>query len=756
MNNEFPQTFGKYLLLDRVAIGGMAEIFRATPLSGGQGKEICVKRILPHYSDDEEFIKMFIDEANIAAQLNHPGIVEIYDFAMEGECYYIAMELVVGRDLKQTLEAAAKAGQHMPPDAVAYVAREVASALGHAHSKTVDGKPLNIIHRDVSPHNVIVAFNGDVKLTDFGIAKAASRLTHTSVGTVKGKCAYMSPEQARGRTLDGRSDLFSIGILMHEMLTGRRLFGGESDFDVLTKVLKEEIVPPSEYGIALDPELERITLKALERDRKKRYSSGEQMAQELDNYLRSQGISETDCGAGPFMCGLFGVPRPAGARPSPSGNRPAVSQPVTPITRQEPSTNIADMATQMLSIEDMKAGLDPAGRATMPMEGVPGPLNQPPVDRPRMIIPAPSNQGADDSLHSEKTAMLSLDELRADGSLPSPDTPIPQPAPVQQPPPQAYTPPPQRHSPPPQRPVKKKKSKSTVILLLLLLFLLLFGVVALAGVAVFVFADDLGLKVASTDTAEEKSGKDKEESGDDEEEEGGDDAKALTAKGSEEETGDKDNAGGDEAGKDEEDEKEGDGEEAKGDAEEADGDTEEAKGDAEEEEEKEKTADIRVETTPPGATVFIGEDKQDDVTPMTLAKMKIGEELTVTFKLDGHKEAEVKYKVEEAGKIEETLEKKEEKKELTAAEKAERRRIAEQRRKERQAAKGFGTVTINAYPWAEVYLDGKKLGRTPIRGHKVSAGGHSVLLKNPELNAKVRKRFSVKKDATQTVFHSFK
>ncbi len=286
--NLFPQAFGRYVLTQKIAMGGMAEIFRAKSL-GAEGfeKVVVIKRILPHFSEDEGFVTMFKDEARVAAHLSHANVVQIFDFDEAEGLFYIAMEYVEGQDLKRVLDQGAKKGQPLSIAQAVHIIIEAALGLHYAHTRLVDGEPLNIVHRDVSPHNIMVSFSGEVKIMDFGIAKAASRSTKTRVGTVKGKCAYMSPEQARGKPLDARSDLFALGVCLWEMLTGKRLFVGESDFETLNNVLKAEVPAPSELNPEVPKELDAIVLKALARERDDRQADCGAFAGELRRWYYS-------------------------------------------------------------------------------------------------------------------------------------------------------------------------------------------------------------------------------------------------------------------------------------------------------------------------------------------------------------------------------------------------------------------------------------------------------------------------------------
>ena len=303
---QFPQQFGKYILLRKIAMGGMAEIFRAKTL-GAEGfeKDIVIKRILPHYTEDEDFVKMFIDEATIAAKLQHANIVQIFDFNMQDGSYYIAMEYVEGKDLKKILEVSSKNGKPLSVESCVWVIMEICKGLHYAHTKTYKGKPLNIVHRDISPQNAMISFNGEVKLMDFGIAKAASRSTKTVAGTVKGKCAYMSPEQARGKPLDGRSDLFALAVVAWEMMTRKRLFLGDSDFMTLSNVLKQEVPPPSSINPAVPPEMDALVLQALSKNRDDRFADVKKFETALTRWFYANVDDPEEAQLGPWMRRTF-------------------------------------------------------------------------------------------------------------------------------------------------------------------------------------------------------------------------------------------------------------------------------------------------------------------------------------------------------------------------------------------------------------------------------------------------------------------
>jgi TonB family protein len=277
------EPFGQYNLLEKIAVGGMAEVWKAR-MRGVEGfqKMVAIKKILPHMSDNSEFIGMFIDEAKLAAQLSHPNIVHIYDLGKIGRSYYIAMEYVEGKDLRSLLNAGRRRGLHLPMGLALLIAARLASALDYAHRKRdFEGRELGLVHRDVSPQNVLISHEGDVKLCDFGIAKAVSKAGQTQMGALKGKLQYMSPEQAWGRAVDARSDIFSLGAVLFEMLTGERLFSGESEMSVLESVRQGRARSPREVDPSLPADVDEIVTRALAPIQSRFQSAGE-MSQRIE------------------------------------------------------------------------------------------------------------------------------------------------------------------------------------------------------------------------------------------------------------------------------------------------------------------------------------------------------------------------------------------------------------------------------------------------------------------------------------------
>ena len=279
----------KYRLTQKIGSGGMAEVFRATG-EGPEGFEraFVVKRILPGLSDAPEFVGMFVDEAKISARLLHPNIVQVFEFAYQDGGYYIVMEPVDGVDMGLLLRKLERRGAVAPAAFAAEVGRQACRGLGFAHGLcSPDGKPYGIVHRDVTPPNIMVAWNGAVKILDFGIARAVQELrtSQTDAGIVKGKMSYIAPEMLQGQPPDARSDLFSLGVVLHELLCGRRLFVGENDLETLKLVSEMPVPRPSSRNPEVKPAFDEVILRALARDPAKRYQSADEMSQDLERLV---------------------------------------------------------------------------------------------------------------------------------------------------------------------------------------------------------------------------------------------------------------------------------------------------------------------------------------------------------------------------------------------------------------------------------------------------------------------------------------
>lgn len=291
MAEQFPRRFGRYILLDKVNAGGMAEVFRAK-VSGTDNFQrlVAIKCMLPSLADDEEFATMFVDEARLAAQLNHGSIVQIYELGRHDKRLYIAMELVHGHDLRGTTKRARKMGKRLGVGFVAYILSKAAEALDYAHNKlSLEGTPLNLVHRDVSPQNILVSYDGQVKVVDFGIAKAEHRATETRAGTLKGKFAYMAPEQVLGERTDRRADIFALGSVLYEAATGRPLFHGETDLAILERVKSADLPDLEEHLAHAPAQLCKVIRRACARKPEERYQSALDFADDLAPVLISRG-----------------------------------------------------------------------------------------------------------------------------------------------------------------------------------------------------------------------------------------------------------------------------------------------------------------------------------------------------------------------------------------------------------------------------------------------------------------------------------
>ena len=282
-----PGAFGRYQLLQKIGAGGMAEVFKAR-MSGEHGFEkiVAIKRIVPHMATNADFVTMFVDEAKLAAQLNHNNITHIYDLGKVDAWHYIAMEYVEGKDLRTLLKLSKERGFPLPAELALFIASKIANALDYAHRRPApDGSELNLVHRDVSPQNILLSDEGDIKLCDFGIAKAASKVSTTMSGALKGKLQYMSPEQAWGKRLDRRSDIYSLGSVLFEMLTGAPLFQGETDMSVLESVREGEVAMPSSRGAGVPRRVDQIVLKALAKNPQERYQNASEFEKDLHAVL---------------------------------------------------------------------------------------------------------------------------------------------------------------------------------------------------------------------------------------------------------------------------------------------------------------------------------------------------------------------------------------------------------------------------------------------------------------------------------------
>lgn len=298
---------GKYELVRRINAGGMAELFlaRAAAMQGFE-KIVVVKRILPQFIDNTDFVQMFLAEARLAATLHHPNIAQVYDIGEQDGEYFFVMEWIQGQDVRALVRAAQKAQMPLPRELMVHIGLGLAAGLHHAHEqRNSQGEPLGIVHRDVSPANILVSYEGDVKVVDFGIAKATSRGAGTVAGALKGKIPYMSPEQCRGELVDRRSDVFSIGTMLWELTLGRRLFKGENEFGQLAAVQRGEIPRPTSIDPNYPPALEAVVLRALERDKHRRYQTAKDLQLALEEFVRAERLAVSANRMAEFMDRLF-------------------------------------------------------------------------------------------------------------------------------------------------------------------------------------------------------------------------------------------------------------------------------------------------------------------------------------------------------------------------------------------------------------------------------------------------------------------
>ncbi|PIE71523.1 MAG: hypothetical protein CSA22_01470 [Deltaproteobacteria bacterium] len=298
--------FGKYLLLDRIGMGGMAELHRAKMLGeAGFEKLVAVKKLLPSSASESEVVEAFIHEAKLAALLHHQNIVQIYDFGHIGNAYFLSMEYLFGKDLQTLIKTARSQRITISKELALFIVARICEGLDYAHNmKAHDGTPLHIIHRDISPPNIFITYDGQVKIIDFGIAKAASKKVSTQDGLIKGKVHYMSPEQAQGLEMDHRSDIFSVGVVLYELITGARMFPGDT-LTALKKVQALDYEPPARRIEGITPELQQVFDTVFVMDPDKRYQSSGEMYTGIEHCMQQFGYHPTARMLSGFMKALF-------------------------------------------------------------------------------------------------------------------------------------------------------------------------------------------------------------------------------------------------------------------------------------------------------------------------------------------------------------------------------------------------------------------------------------------------------------------
>lgn len=414
-----PQALGKYRIIKRLAIGGMSELFLARVI-GAEGFErhVVVKRMLTRLATSSNFVEMFLDEARLTARLHHPNIVQVYDLGQHDGAYFLAMEYLHGPNLQTILRAAKQAKQLFPVKHALTIVTSVATALAYAHDKKDKrGAPLHIVHRDVAPSNIIVTYDGGVKLLDFGIARAHSNSNHTDAGLIKGKLSYLSPEQCLGNPIDRRSDVFSLGIVLYELTTMSQLFplGNNDKLDILERIANGDILPPSRRMHPYPRELEAIVMRALHVDPDQRYQTAGELLEALEVFARSKGYTLSATELGRYVDTLVG------RKPEPWQAQGSVSSGLDDSTSVElPSAHDADALRGMptepgdseralhkaTSALEQLAGAAPApaDAVAMPSSAVailPGAATAP-TPSPAVPLPAPSAR-----IKTERTLKLS-------------------------------------------------------------------------------------------------------------------------------------------------------------------------------------------------------------------------------------------------------------------------------------------------------------------------------------------------------------
>ncbi len=323
---------GRYRIVDRLAVGGMAELFLGyTQAMHGFEKLVVLKRILPQFAENPDFVRMFLDEARLAATLDHPNIAHVYDIGEHQGSYFFSMEYVHGQSLLRVMRAVTQARRPLPLEHSLNVIIGTCAGLHYAHEKVgLDGTPLGIVHRDISPPNLILTYDGGLKVVDFGIAKAATARSNTAVGTLKGKIPYMAPEQCRSEPLDRRSDIFSIGILLYELTVGRRLFQAETEIAIIRKITSGGFPPPTSVHPSYPGELEAIVMRALQLNLDARYSTARDLQIDLEEFAREYKLAISSARLASFMEELFDEEArrwPINVRPEPPVHTPPPSTP---------------------------------------------------------------------------------------------------------------------------------------------------------------------------------------------------------------------------------------------------------------------------------------------------------------------------------------------------------------------------------------------------------------------------------------------
>jgi serine/threonine-protein kinase len=355
----------RYRITEKIDAGGMAEVYRGVAESavGGIKKAVAIKRILPSLTKNKKFVSMFLDEARVSMHLQHANIVGVFDIGMADTAYFIVMEFVDGANLKTILESLRRQGKRLPIPQVLWIMMQTCNALAYAHDATdpETGRELGVVHRDISPPNILISKRGEVKLVDFGLAKATSQLESTDPGVVKGKFSYLSPEAASGKDVDRRADIFAVGILLYELLTGKRLFYGETDYQTVELVRQAKVPPIQPQNPEVQPELEQIIRKALSRDLAARYQSAGDLQDALAQYLFSQRLKVTSRDIEHLVQGVLKEKKQSAPSAQPVGNL------IDALINEE--------IVKFTSLDGLDSDPSVAGQSPSPTEGGNAPLD---------------------------------------------------------------------------------------------------------------------------------------------------------------------------------------------------------------------------------------------------------------------------------------------------------------------------------------------------------------------------------------------
>jgi serine/threonine protein kinase len=380
----------------KLARGGMAELFLARTVGPeGFDKLVVLKKILPSHAANPRFVRLFLDEAKLAATLDHPNVAHVYDMGKAEGHYFFTMEYVHGQDVRTTMRRTARVEHELPIDHAVKIARDVAAALHYAHTRTrPDGTLLDIVHRDVSPSNILVSYDGAVKLVDFGVAKATTSTVKTRTGALKGKIAYMSPEQAKGAPIDRRSDIFSLGIVLWEMVTAQRLFKADNDLATIQQIINSKAAPPSQLRPECTPELDRIILRALANELEERYQSAEQLQLDLEELARERKLQQAPAALRTYMHELFADEIRAWSAAQASGQTltehliDKATEMTTPVSESELYA-LDDFEADDLDEIDPSETVSPTMSTAAPTEQIANPPGLSIDQMPTLIHPAP-------------------------------------------------------------------------------------------------------------------------------------------------------------------------------------------------------------------------------------------------------------------------------------------------------------------------------------------------------------------------------